>query len=122
MSFIYIQIMALSAIKFSALFFYHRIFRNPTGRCVFDTVNITSMVIVGLWTIAMLILNTLQCGTHLSARWTNIEGYVKWCVNKHAGLYTEIFSLSNVLLDVWILAIPLPKVFKPSVSSILLIR
>jgi len=127
-SFTYIQIFALASIKFSALLFYHRIFSDKSGINAFDTAKTTMMVLVGLWALVMFLLNSLQCGTHITALWTSPENNVKYCT-KISPKYTQASALSNVLLDVLILALPLPKIFslhtttgrKIAISSVFLL-
>jgi len=109
-SFTYIQIFALGSIKFSALFFYHRIFTDRSGVNLFDSLKITAMVLVALWTVGMIIMNSLQCGTHLNALWTSEDAYFTYCATI-SPKYQEASALSNVLLDVLILVLPLPKIF-----------
>lgn len=67
------------------------------------------MIVVGLWAVTMIFMNSFQCGTHISALWDSEEAYLKFCAAINPK-YTEASALSNVLLDVFILALPIPKV------------
>ena len=65
-----------------------------------------TLVIISLWTVAYLILPGLQCGVHFSALWTGPIDYLRYC---HTG-YPFLLSLaiSDLLLDIWIICLPLP--------------
>ena len=57
----------------------------------------------------MLIMVGLQCGSHLSALWTSVLSvYVKYCT--HAFPFVLGFVISNFLLDLLILLLPVPQV------------
>jgi hypothetical protein len=108
-AFQYIQIVALSLIKLGALAFYHRIFAVKFHRTKFDYILIATEVVVGLWAIAMLIMNSLQCGSHISALWTGYDVWSEYCATLSPN-FEDAFSISNFILDLWILILPLPKV------------
>ena len=105
----FIQILTLGCIKLGALFFYRRIFSTGYKSTAFDTALRISMAIVILWIVAMMIMNGVQCGSHISALWTiDIENYLIYCV--HVFPFLNGFAISNFLLDLLILTLPLPKV------------
>lgn len=108
-AFQFIQILALGCIKLGALFFYRRIFSTGNGLGSFNTVLYLCMTIIVLWTIAMTVMNALQCGSHVSALWTTeVSAYLEYCI--YAFPFLTGFAISNFLLDLLVLAVPLPKV------------
>lgn len=109
-SFQFIQALALGLIKLSALTFYRRIFTGKGRTTTFDVINNVTIVIVVLWTMVMFIMNALQCGRHMTALWVGPEDWLAYC-STISPKFEEAFGISNVILDVWILALPLPKVF-----------
>ncbi|KAI9745894.1 MAG: hypothetical protein M1818_000575 [Claussenomyces sp. TS43310] len=110
-AFNYIQILALALIKFSALTFYSRVFNTKHRRTAFDMLNLMTMAVVLLWAIAMLITNSLQCGTHISALWVGSKSWIVYC-HPGTGEFVEAFGISNAILDVWVLVLPLPRIFQ----------
>jgi hypothetical protein len=90
----------------AALLFYYRIFCAEVKRNAQHTIIVVFMVITVLWTIAMTIMNGLQCGTHISALWNS--DFLKYCIYVYP--FEEGFAISNFLLDLFIILIPLPKV------------
>lgn len=62
-----------------------------------------------------LILTGLICGTHFSALWTSRSDYLKYCGAAHP--YLLSLSISDFLLDIWILALPIPQVGARAVSN-----
>ncbi|KAL8830371.1 MAG: hypothetical protein Q9191_001481 [Dirinaria sp. TL-2023a] len=107
-AFQFIQILTLGAIKLGALFFYRRIFCPHGNYTSFGIVNTIAIVTIILWTMSMFIMNALQCGSHISALWASTASvYVKYCT--HTFPFEEGFSVSNFLLDLFILLLPIPR-------------
>ncbi|KAK6948691.1 hypothetical protein Daesc_010461 [Daldinia eschscholtzii] len=79
----------LACIKLSAVFFYRRIFCTSGKRTTFGT-----------------FLTGFQCGTHFSALWDG--SYTKYCTISFPFLYGLV--ISDFLLDIWILALPIPNI------------
>ena len=73
---------------------------------IFSIVTIVSIVIVCLWLVTFELLAGLQCGTHFTALWDGT--YDEYCTISFAFLYG--LAISDFLLDVWILALPIPVV------------
>ena len=67
-----------------------------------------TLVVLALWFAAMIIMNSLQCGTQIWALWTSVDAFAQYCL--YVENYEIGFAISNVILDVWILILPLPKV------------
>jgi len=108
-AFQYIQIFALGLIKLSALAFYHRVFCIRGRWSAFDIFTYVSAIIVILWIIAMVIFNSLQCGTHITALWTGPEAYELYCADNP--VFEDTFSITNFILDLFIVLLPLPKIY-----------
>lgn len=92
--------------KMSAIFFYRRIFCVGHYSRSFHILSITSIVIVGCWLITFPFLAGFQCGTHFSALWNGT--YAQYCYLSFPYLYG--LAISDFLLDVWILVLPVPLV------------
>ena len=97
---------ALACIKISAIFFYRRIFCVSGNKTYFSIATLATAIIVFLWLVAFLLLTGFQCGSHFSAMWNGT--YVEYCTVSFPFLYGLV--ISDFLLDVWILALPVPPV------------
>ena len=97
---------ALACIKISAIFFYRRIFCVSGNKTYFSIATLATAIIVSLWLVTFLLLTGFQCGSHFSALWNG--SYVKYCTVSFPFLYGLV--ISDFLLDVWILALPVPPV------------
>ena len=96
----------LAFTKMSALFFYRRIFCVGSYTRVSNLVIILSIAIVSCWLITFEFLAGFQCGTHFAALWD--ETYAQYCFLSFPYLYG--LAISDFLLDIWILALPIPLV------------
>lgn len=93
--------------KISALFFYRRIFCVTSRTEMFGYATIISIVVISLWTVAFVILTFFLCGTHIWAMWTpSIK--LQDCGMDYPIL--QGLSISDIILDVWVLLLPIPKV------------
>ncbi|CAF9908320.1 MAG: hypothetical protein ALECFALPRED_004379 [Alectoria fallacina] len=109
-AFQFIQILALGCIKLGALFFYRRIFSTGVSNTIFDTTLNLCIAITILWTMAMTVMNAIQCGSHISTLWTiSVSDYLEYCI--YVFPFLTGFAISNFLLDVLILALPTPKIW-----------
>lgn len=97
---------ALACIKISAVFFYRRIFCVSGNKTGFSIVTLATVTIVFLWLVTFLFLTGFQCGSHFSALWNGT--YFEYCPISFPFLYGLV--ISDLLLDVWILALPVPQV------------
>ncbi|KAK8079293.1 hypothetical protein PG994_003100 [Apiospora phragmitis] len=98
----------LGSVKLSALFFYRRIFCNMEKRGIFNIIIWVTVIVVVLWLFIFLFLPGFQCGTHFSALYDGTYNqYCKISLSIAYGLAT-----SDFLLDVWILALPIPHLTK----------
>lgn len=55
-----------------------------------------------------LILTGLQCGTHFSALWSGALAQAQYCHISYPFLLG--LTISDFLLDIWIICLPLPQV------------
>ena len=99
----------LGCTKISALLFFRRIFCTPSHRTFFAYLTLITIIIVALWTVAFNILTGLACGTHFSALWTSRQDYTKYCRKTSWGFLLGL-AVSDFVLDIWILSLPLPQV------------
>lgn len=97
---------ALACIKISAVFFYRRIFCVSGNKTGFSIVTLATVTILLLWLMTFLFLTGFQCGSHFSALWNGT--YLQYCTISFPFLYGLV--ISDLLLDVWILALPVPQV------------
>jgi hypothetical protein len=104
----YFSTPTLGLAKISALLFFRRIFCDRGRRTFFNAITITTIVIVSLWMVTYLVLFGLQCGVHFSALWTGTKDYSRYCA-AIARPALEGFAISDFLLDVWILSLPVPQ-------------
>ncbi|KAI1474196.1 hypothetical protein F4774DRAFT_415060 [Daldinia eschscholtzii] len=96
----------LACIKLSAVFFYRRIFCTSGKRTTFGIVTWVTITVVILWLLVFQFLTGFQCGTHFSALWDG--SYTKYCTISFPFLYGLV--ISDFLLDIWILALPIPNI------------
>ncbi|KAI4599347.1 hypothetical protein KJ359_001788 [Pestalotiopsis sp. 9143b] len=85
----------LACVKLSALLFYRRIFFASRS-----------------WSMIKFLAG-FQCGTHFSALWDG--NYTKYCTISFPFLYGLV--ISDFLLDIWILAIPIPGILRLQISA-----
>ena len=95
--------LALGLIKLSVLCFYRRIFR---GR-VFDIINWTLIALVVLWTLGFFLVQVFDCRTHFSTNWGTLRQLQK-CLDTFSQFLA--YTVSDVIIDVFILALPVPLV------------
>jgi hypothetical protein len=102
-------VLSMGLTKISALFFFKRIFCTGHKKEVFNYITIGSVIIIVLWMIAFLIMSFFECGTHISAEWTSDAAVAaKYCTHNYPVL--EGLAISDFLLDIFVLLLPIPKV------------
>lgn len=106
-------VLCLGCTKASALFFYKRIFCVAGRKETLNIIVTCSIVVVALWTLVFEFLTGFQCGTHFSALWDG--NYLKYCTISFPFLYGE--AISDFLLDVWVLSLPIPSVCGCPIST-----
>ena len=99
------QVIQLGAIKLSFVFFFRRIF--VVGKSSNFALLTASMIgIISIWIIAFFLAFLFACGRHLSAWWS--PSFQTECIHSLAFEYG--FALSDFLMDVIIMAMPVPMV------------
>ena len=96
----------LGCTKLSALLFYRRVLCVGGRTQWFNLATTITIIIVILWLVVFQFLTGFQCGTHLSPLWDGT--YLQYCTISFPFLYG--LAVSDFLLDVWILAMPIPLV------------
>ena len=72
----------------------------------FKTYSRILCVIVIFWCLAFFVAQAFQCGVHPSNWWTN--KYTEHYLCFMTGILETVFSVTDILLDLLILAIPIP--------------
>lgn len=103
---------AIATIKISALYFYRRLFCIKGMVKPFDRVTMGSIIIVTLWWVVFQFLTFFQCGTHFAAQWNGTR--IKYCTIQFPFFLGLV--ISDFLLDLWILVLPIPNILRLHVS------
>lgn len=103
--------------KLSARFFYHRIFCVIGHDHVLRLVIYTTVGIVVVWIITFELLSGLQCESHFSTLWTSKTDYVKYCMHISYP-YLLGYTISDFLLDLWIIILPILRVIPFSLMGV----
>ena len=101
------QVLALTFIKLSCMFFYRRIFRVGSNK-IFDAAMVGVVVIIVLWAISFFFAFTFMCGTHFNYLWTSLANEAK-CAKTM--MLQQGFAISDVITDFFVLLFPIPLVW-----------
>lgn len=97
--------------KIGALLFFRRIFCKPgRRRTFFAHLTLTTIIFVALWTVALNVFSGLQCGTHFSALWSRARDFEQYCY-RTSWRFLLSLAVSDFLLEVWILSLPIPQIW-----------
>lgn len=77
-------------------------------RTVFDIVSGGTIVLIIVWTIAFTFGSIFLCGAHPSYAWAPVAVVAEKCHVQTT--FLEAYAISDLILDVWIWSLPLPKV------------
>jgi hypothetical protein len=95
--------------KLSILFFYRRIFCSPRmTRTVFDIVTRGMIILTIAWTLAFGIGAIFLCKAHPSNAWAVVAVVAEKCSAQTT--FLEAYAISDLVIDVLIWSLPLPKV------------
>lgn len=85
---------------------------------MFDIVTKILALVIFLWAIAFFLIDIFACGGHVTASWGSLEEQSKYC-DTIGYTSEEGFAVSDLIIDVFVIASPLPLVSDsyPSVSS-----
>ncbi len=106
------QVLALSFVKLSCMFFYRRVFRAG-GSKLFDIAMFTIVAIIIIWTISFFFAFLFMCGTNFDYLWTSLANEAK-CAKTM--MLQNGYAISDVITDFLVLLFPMPLVRK-SLSS-----
>lgn len=100
-----LSIIGVGCIRLSALFFYRRVFLTPKRWEPFGIVTMAGVVIVIVWIIGFVVFQVLACGIHVEWLFDIVKDPSCKIVQSLEG-----FVYSSFILDVLVLALPIPKV------------
>lgn len=100
---------SLGTVKFSALFFYRRVFERHSRR--FNIGMLCAHLATMGWLASLIVSITLQCYPIQRLWKPDSPGH---CFN--TGAWYLAFSIFNALLDVYILILPMPMLFRLKMS------
>lgn len=103
--------LAFGVIKLSVIFLYRRLF---VGR-LFNRYSLALCTLIALWSLSFFFATAFQCGTHIAYWWTSQATIKRFCVDTNA--LNLGFSISDVITDLMVLAIPLPIIWKLQMST-----
>ncbi|PHH90975.1 hypothetical protein CDD83_2045 [Cordyceps sp. RAO-2017] len=103
-----LSIISLGCTKASILFFYQRIFCVSSRKAVLNVFITASIVLVIAWMVAFEIFTAFQCRLHFNAIWDGTQ--LKYCDLSYPAM--EGLAISDFLLDVWVLALPIYPIMK----------
>lgn len=99
-------------LKLSICFFYRRLFRGSK----FNIASWVAIITVILWMVAFVVTIAAACGTHVEANWGSFLMLEQQCVDTFRVLL--VYAISDVIVDLAILLIPIPLVSSSLTSSI----
>ena len=109
-SFQLMQTIALGFVKLSILFYYRRVFNTPNiQRGIFDVLTKILIALTATWSIAFFFTLLFKCGTSIEAQWGTVVDLMEKCGSKFF-LVEDAFGISDFLLDLAVLLLPIPKV------------
>lgn len=95
-------------IKLSIVAFYRRIFVTSKNS-VFDIVTKILALVIFLWTITFILIDIFACGGHVTASWGSLDEQSKYC-DTIGYTSEEGFAVSDLIIDIFVIASPLPLV------------
>ncbi|KJZ72069.1 hypothetical protein HIM_08524 [Hirsutella minnesotensis 3608] len=104
------SIISLGCTKASILFFYQRIFCVASRTAIYSITISVSIGLVLVWMVAMEIFTAFQCHIHFNAIWDGTQ--LKYCDLSYPAM--EGLAISDFLLDIWVLILPIYPVCEPN--------
>ena len=99
--------LALGFVKLSFVLFYRRVL--STGKSsIFRRAVVVMIWLIALWTISFFVAFLFACKGHFADWWTSLETLVDNCVEFELLYYG--FALSDVIMDMIIIIMPIPTV------------
>ena len=99
--------MTLGLAKLGALFFFRRIFCTTGLRDTFDIISAASITVVAIWIVVFFVMTWNLCGHH-GITWDVQVGHSALCKLDYP--YFKASTISDFILEVLILTLPIPKV------------
>lgn len=100
----------MALIKGAALSFYRRIL-CPHRQGTLNSLLLGLTFLTVGWAVALIITYVTACGIHSTAAWESEISYVCYC--KTSLHCEEAFAISDFIVDVLVLTLPLPLVHSP---------
>ncbi|KAJ6790373.1 hypothetical protein PWT90_04211 [Aphanocladium album] len=113
LSFNILSIVVFGCAKVSALLFYRRVFCASGGQPLLAKVILVALPVLGVWTVFFVFMTIFQCGTHFDAPWNGTK--LKYCNWSYPSI--EGTAVSNVLLDVFVVLLPIYPITKLATST-----
>ncbi|KAL9131626.1 MAG: hypothetical protein Q9217_000514 [Psora testacea] len=107
------QVLALTFVKLSCMFFYRRVFRAG-GTKIFDAAMFTVVAIIIAWAVSFFFAFLFMCGTHFDYLWTSLANEAK-CARTM--MLQNGFAISDVITDLFVLLFPIPLVVAALLST-----
>ncbi|CAD6593849.1 MAG: hypothetical protein ASARMPREDX12_007700 [Alectoria sarmentosa] len=111
-----IMMLSNGFIKLSIVAFYRRIFVTRKNS-VFDIVTKILASVIFLWTITYILIDVFACGGHVTANWGSLDEQSKYC-DTIGYTSEEGFAVSDLIIDIFVIASPLPLVWKLHMKTI----
>ncbi|KAH0593230.1 hypothetical protein MHUMG1_08952 [Metarhizium humberi] len=112
-SFDVLTAMTFGMTKLSAVFFYRRIFCFGPRRDVFDYVTVVFVLLVSAWTVTFIVVPLNLCGPLKSIEWD-----IHHAAQCDHYAYFKGISVSDFVLDVAVLVLPLPKIWSLNMTTV----
>ncbi|KAJ3480117.1 hypothetical protein NLG97_g8147 [Lecanicillium saksenae] len=113
MSYNTLSIITFGSTKASALLFYRRVFCADGREPFLAKVILLALPVLAVWTAWFVFMTIFQCGTHFNAPWDGTK--LKYCTWSHPSI--EAVAISDVLLDIFVVLLPIYPITKLATSS-----
>ncbi|KAF2678697.1 hypothetical protein K458DRAFT_408747 [Lentithecium fluviatile CBS 122367] len=109
--FLFLHPLAVGSVRCSFLFLYLRIFSVNKARKLI----MVSIYIVAAWAVSFFFAELFQCGTHFTSNWGSNKVFAAHCPDTLWILFVNF--LTSAILDVYILLLPMPFVWKLKLNT-----
>ncbi|KAI9728970.1 MAG: hypothetical protein M1828_000055 [Chrysothrix sp. TS-e1954] len=109
-----LMVVCYGFIKISIVYFYRRIF-IVSKRSSFNLVTHIFNVILFLWSVTFVLIVIFPCGRHVDVSWGPPDQQELWC-QKIGHTSEEGLTTSDFILDIFLLLLPLPLIWKLHMS------
>ncbi|OAA73819.1 hypothetical protein ISF_00720 [Cordyceps fumosorosea ARSEF 2679] len=112
LSFNCLSILCFGTSKASALLFYHRVFFGSGQHPDLRRTILVGLLVLLAWTVWFEFMTIFQCGTHFDAPWDGTK--LRYCTWSNPSI--EGVAVSDVLLDAFVVALPIYLITKLATS------